>query len=417
VHEQDTSGGTAAPLAPTGLGLVLTAPVVDTSVARSIRRSAGRIRVAYCIDNMGIGGTELNAVRTAERLDRSRFEVSVISGQAHGPLAARYAVAGVRVVPLPIPNLYSVATVRQGLRLTRFFAEMGVQIVHSHDVYNNVFATICARAARVPVIIASRRWWRSVYPWRYRVANTLALRLAHCVVANSPAVASSLQAEDGVRPERVAVVPNFVDDDAFAPLSAAERAARLRALCVPADALVVGVVANLSPVKDHGTFLRAVALLASRWPELHAVLVGDGECRPALESLARTLGLEARVHFAGRQPNEPNPHGLFDVSVLCSVSEGFPNSIVEAMAAARPVVATDVGGVSDAVVGGTTGLLVPPSNPGRLAAAIEDLLLDPGCRRALGAAGRDRARARYHAGAVVASLEALYDKLLGEAAA
>jgi L-malate glycosyltransferase len=392
---------------------VLTAPVVDTGMTRPTRRSAGRIRVAYCIDNMGIGGTELNAVRTAERLNRSRFEVSVICAQADGPLAARYAAAGVRVVPLPIPNLHSMAAVRQAVRLIRLFAEMGVQIVHSHDVYNNVFATICARAARVPVIIASRRWWRSMYPRRYRVANTLTLRLAHCVVANSAAVASSLQTEDGVRPERIAVVPNFVDDGAFAPLSAAERAARLRELCVPLDALIVGVVANLSPVKDHGTFLRAVALLAPRWPELHAVLIGDGECRPALESLTRTLDLEARVHFAGRQPNEPNLHCLFDVSVLCSVSEGFPNSIVEAMAAARPVVATDVGGVRDAVHDGETGLLVPPSNPGRLAAAIEDLLLDPRRRCALGAAGRDRARARYHAGAVVASLEALYDKLLG----
>jgi glycosyltransferase involved in cell wall biosynthesis len=385
-------------------------------MARPTRRSAGRVRIAYCIDNMGIGGTELNAVRWAERLNRSRFEVSVICLRADGPLAARYADAGIRVVPLPIPNLYTVAAVRQGLRLTRLFAQMGVQIVHSHDVYNNVFATICARAARVPVIIASRRWWRSVYARRYGVANTLAFRLAHCVVANSPAVASSLQTEDGVRPERIAVVPNFVDDAAFAPLPVAERAARLRELRVPVDALVVGVVANLSPVKDHGTFLRAVALLAPRWPELHALLVGDGECRPALEALTRTLGLEERVHFAGWQPHEPNLHRLFDVSVLCSVSEGFPNSIVEAMAAARPVVATDVGGVSDAVHHGETGILVPPSNPGRLAAAIEDLLLDPGRRCALGAAGRDRARDRYHAGAVVASLEALYDKLLGASA-
>lgn len=394
---------------------MLTAPVVDMGMAQGNGRSTGRVRVAYCIDNMGIGGTELNAVRVAERLNGSRFEVSVICLQAGGPLAARYAAAGVRVVPLPIPSLYSVAAVRQGLRLARLLTERHVQIVHSHDMYNNVFATICARAARTPVIVASRRWWRSAAARRYRVANTLAFRFAHCVVANSPAVASSLQTEDGVRPERIAVVPNFVDDTAFIPLSADQRAARLSELCVPADALVLGVVANLLPVKDHRTLLRAVALLAPRWPELHAVLVGDGESRPALESLTRRLGLEGRVHFAGQQPNEPNLHHLFDVSVLCSLSEGFPNSIVEAMAAGRPVVATDVGGVGDAVTDGETGLLVPPSNPERLAAAIEELLVDPGRRRALGVAGRERAHARYGAVAVVASLEALYDRLLGAA--
>jgi glycosyltransferase involved in cell wall biosynthesis len=169
-------------------------------------------------------------------------------------------------------------------------------------------------------------------------------------------------------------------------------------------------------VKDHATLLQAAARLAPRWPELRVVLVGDGECRHALESVARTLGLERRVHFAGRLPNEPNLHHLFDVSVLCSVSEGFPNSIVEAMAAARPVVATNVGGVADAVTDGETGLLVPPSNPERLAATIDELLLDPARRRALGAAARERARSRYRAAAVVASLEALYDRLLGAVA-
>jgi glycosyltransferase involved in cell wall biosynthesis len=378
--------------------------------------SDGRIRVAHCIDNLAIGGTELNAVRTAERLNRSRFELSVICLGEDGPLAARYAAAGVRLVRFPIANLYGVGAVRQGARLARFLSENRIQIVHSHDMYTNVFATIWARAARTPVIIASRRWWRSLPPRRYRIANNLAFRLAHCIVANSPAVASSLQTEDGVQSQRVAVVPNFVDEAAFAPLSADERAVMLRELGVPADAFTVGVVANLSPVKDHATLLRAVALLAPRWPQLHVVLVGDGECRPALESLARALGLERRVHFAGLRHNEPNLHHLFSISVLCSLSEGFPNSIVEAMAAARPVVATDVGGVADAVEHGETGLLVPPSNPERLAAGIEELLLDPGRRHALGSAGRRHARSRYAATTVVESLEALYKRLLGAVA-
>jgi glycosyltransferase involved in cell wall biosynthesis len=394
---------------------VLAAPGLGTHVARLGRRGTRRVRIAHCIDNMGLGGTELNAVRTVERLDRSRFEVSVICLQEDGPLAARYAAAGPRVITVPITNLYGVGALRQGIRLARLLADMGIQIVHSHDMYNNVFATVCARAARTPVVIASRRWWRSLPARRYRVANSLAYRLAHCVVANSPTVALSLQTEDRVRPERIAVVPNFVDDAAFTPLSAEERAAKLYELGVPADALIVGVVANLSPVKDHGTLLRAVALLAPRWRDLHVVLVGEGECRPMLESLTRTLDLEGRVHFAGRQPNEPNLHHLFDISVLCSVSEGFPNSIVEAMAAARPIVASDVGGISDAVSDGETGLLVPPSNPARLATAIDVLLLDPERRHALGAAGHDRARARYHAATVLESLEALYDRLLGAA--
>jgi L-malate glycosyltransferase len=383
------------------------------SAVRQGNGGNGRIRVAFCVDNLEIGGTELNAVRTAERLDRSRFELSVVCLQKDGPLAARYAAAGVSVIPFPIASLWGPGAARQGVRLARLLSEAGIRIVHSHDIYNNIFATVCARAARTPVIIASRRWsWQSIPGRRYRIANVLAFRLAHCVIANSPAVASSLQSEDGVRPERVAVVPNFVDDAAFAPLSANERATMLRELRVPGDALLVGVVANLTPVKDHGTLLRAVAILAPRWPALHVVLVGDGECRPALESLTRTLGLEDRVHFVGRRPNEPSPHKVFDVSVLCSSSEGFPNSVVEAMAAARPVVATNVGGIPDALTHGETGLLVPPADAASLAAAIEELLADPERRRSMGAAARDRAFARYRASAVLGSLAALYDTLL-----
>jgi glycosyltransferase involved in cell wall biosynthesis len=391
------------------------APTASRRVALHGARGDRRIRIAYCIDNMGIGGTEVNALRTVERLDRSRFDVSVICLQEGGPLATRYAAAGVRVLPFPIANLYGWRTARQGVRLARLLSASGIQIVHSHDMYNNVFATVCARAARTPVIVASRRWWRSLPAQRYRLANTLAFRLADCVVANSPSVAWSLATEDGVRPERIAVVPNFVDESAFAPLSSEKRAAMLDVLGVPDHALVVGIVANLSPVKDHATLLRAAALLTPRWPWLRVVLVGDGECRAALEALTHTLGLGGRVHFAGLRPNTPNPHQLFDVSVLCSLSEGFPNSIVEAMAAARPVVATDVGGVADAVSDGQTGLLVPPSNPERLAAAIEELLVDPARRRTMGLAGRDHARTRYHADTVVPSLEALYDRLLGAA--
>jgi glycosyltransferase involved in cell wall biosynthesis len=387
-----------------------------TDVAGGESLGNARIRVVHCIDNLAIGGTELNAVRTAERLDRSRFDLTVVCLGEAGPLAARFAAAGVSVVPFPIANLYGLGAARQGARLARFLSHHRIQIVHSHDMYSNVFATIWARASGTPVIIASRRWWRSLPPRRYRLANKLAFRLAHQVIANSPAVASSLQTEDHVPSTRIAVVPNFVDDDAFTPIPAEQRAAMLRQLGVPDDALTLGIIANLSPVKDHRTLLRAVALLEPRWPRLHVVLVGDGECRTPLESLARELGIERRVHFAGLRPNVPNLHHLFGISVLCSRSEGFPNSIVEAMAAARPVVATDVGGVADAVSHGETGVLVPPANPQRLAAAIEELLLDPDRRHALGSAGLRRARARYGARTVLRSLEAVYTRLLGAAA-
>jgi glycosyltransferase involved in cell wall biosynthesis len=134
-----------------------------------------------------------------------------------------------------------------------------------------------------------------------------------------------------------------------------------------------------------------------------------------LAQLARSLGIAGAVHFTGYLSNERNLHRLLEVSVLCSLSEGFPNAVIEAMAAGRPVVATNVGGIPDAVRDGETGVLVPPGNPDALAGAIELLLRDPERRRTLGGAAQRIARREYHVSTVMASLEALYDRLLRRA--
>jgi glycosyltransferase involved in cell wall biosynthesis len=375
-------------------------------------RASKRVRVAFCIDNMGIGGTELNALRTAERLDQSRFDVSVVCLQEDGPLLARYRNQGIPVLTLPLRRLHGITALRQGARLARYLATQQVDVVHSHDVYNNIFATAWARVARTPVVIASRRWWDDVPRPALRVVNQYAYRFADCVIANSKTVADRLLTDDGVHNERVAVVSNFVDESAFTPPAHAGRASILGDLGVPPGALVVGCVAGLRAVKDHDSLIRSMAKLRPRWPSLHLVLVGDGGEQPSLERLTRQLGLTEVVHFAGVRPNEPNLHHLFDISVLCSLSEAFPNSIVEAMAAGKPVVATRVGGIVDAVVEGQTGLLVAPRTPAALAAAIEQLLIDPGLRYRLGEAGARRARAQFHANHVLPSLQSLYERLL-----
>ena len=371
-----------------------------------------RIRLAFCIDNLGVGGTELNAVRTAERLDDSRFELRIVCLQSDGPLLARFRQRGIPVHCFPIGRLYGLRTLRQARRLTRLFAAENIDIVHSHDAYNNIFSTVCAHTARSPVIIASRRWWDEVPRRALRFANRQAYRFADCVLTNSSTVAQLLMEREGVPPQRVAIVPNFVDESAFMPMPPAERRAVLARFGVPADACVIGCVASLRPVKDQSTLLRAFARLRERRPELHVMLVGDGESLPALAALVKELGIAGAVHFTGTMPNEPNLHQLFDVSVLCSSSEALPNSILEAMAAARPVVATRVGGIPDAVVDGLTGLLVPPRDPVALGEALGRLIDDPEARRTIGLAAAERARDRFHAGTVIPQLEGLYVRLL-----
>ena len=368
------------------------------------------VRIAYCIDTMHIGGTELNALRTAERLDRSRFEISVISLQPEGPLAERYRAAGIPVHPYRLTSLYAADSVRQGMRLMRWLRRERIEILHCHDLYANLFAAPCGRVARVRTVITSRRWLHALPSRQLEIANRLVFRVGHWVLVNSPAVARSVVTRDGVRPDKVITLSNFVGEGAFAPPLPSMKHAIRAELGIPADAFVVGCIARLAPVKDHATLLVAISALCRRWPQLHLMLVGDGESRAALEAQATQLGIGERVHFAGFRPNEPNLHHVFDISVLTSLSEGFPNSLVEAMAAGRPVVATAVGGNADAVRP-ETGFLVSVGASAQLASAIERLISDDTLRERMGAAARDVAQEEYHAGSVIPRLEQLYLRL------
>ena len=369
-----------------------------------------RIHVAFSIDTMSVGGTEMNAVRTAERLDRSRFRLTVVTLRGEGPLAARYERMGVRVVRFPIYGLYTPTTARQAVQLANFLKAERVSIVHCHDQYSNFFSTMSARIAGVPAVIASKRWLHS--PLRYRIANGIGYRAASRVLANSRSVADSLRNVDRIASRRIVVIPNFVDEDAFTAPSPAVMDGWREELRLGRGDAIVGIIASLQPIKDHATLLRAIAKLAPSWPRLRLVIVGQGSLLDDLERLARELGISGAVRFAGLRPQTPSFHFLFDISVLCSVSEGFPNSLVEAMAAARPIVATRVGGVVDAVRDGENGLLVAAGDADALAHAIGALLADPGRREALGQAGVRRARAEFDARVVVGSLERLYEELL-----
>lgn len=370
----------------------------------------GRLRVVHCLDSLGVGGTELNAVRTLERLDRSRFDAALMCLRAEGPLRSRLEQAGIPVLEFPISGLLTPSALRQGARLVRFLRRHRVDVLHSHDQYNNFFACMSARVAGVPLVIASRRWSVAHMQRRHLLLNRVGFRFADVVLANSPSVARELASVDGLDERQLVTISNWVDDAAFAPFDGVSRRAAIGELGVPAGATVLGVVARLDAVKGHATLLQAMAELARERPRLHLVLVGDGPCRQALESDAERLGIRARVHFAGTRPQLPNLHGLFDVSVLPSLSEGFPNSVVEAMAAGRPVVATAVGGTVDAIENGQSGVLVPAGDSTALAEAIAKLLDDPARASALGDAARRRARNLFHASSVLPQLERLYER-------
>lgn len=369
------------------------------------------LRVAFGVDNLNIGGTELNAFRTATRLHGRFAQVTVLALQDSGPLAAEYRTAGIEIRPFPIRSLAGPATMRRQAELFSYFRMERPDVFHAHDKYSNVFGLAVARMAGVPAVIGSRRWNRSDDGVALAVANRAAYSFAHRVLFNSVRLQQLVGSRERIPVRKRSVVPNFLEQSAFdAPGDAVLQSWR-RELGLGADVPVVGAVANLRPVKDHATLLQAVALLARAGVRVHLVLVGAGERAP-LERLATELGIADRVRFAGARPSRPSFHHLFDVSVLTSVSEGFSNSVLEAMAAARPVVATDVGGIPDAVRDGETGLLVPPRSPEAVATALRRLLDDQALRQRMGARGREVASTEFREDAVIPRLLGMYESIL-----
>jgi glycosyltransferase involved in cell wall biosynthesis len=365
---------------------------------------------------MDVGGTELNALRTARHLVAAGVDLRLFSINSDpGTLSERYAALGVPIHVLPLRKLYGRTAISCGREMVGIIRRASVQVVHAHDFYSNIFAAPWARVGGA-AFIASRRWWEGPDRRLQRWANRCAYVLANRVLANSASVGELLVRRERVRRNRVVIIPNFLDEDAFDMPPPGWVEAFRRDVHLPDGSVVIGVVASLSPIKDHGTLLRAVALLASDWPNLHVVLVGrEAGSGNFLQQLAAELGIAARVHFAGARQNHPSAHHAFDISVLTSVSEGMPNSILEAMACGRPVVATAVGAVPDAISDGDNGFLVSAGDAEQLKDRLSALLQDPVLSHRMGARGRERAIREYSAASTMQALLATYTVLANEA--
>lgn len=371
------------------------------------RRRDARLEIVFFLDNLDVGGTELAALRIARYLNPATTRLRVVALRADGPLRKEFDRLGVEVAALPVRGLAKVGTARAAFALGRRLRGWRTQILHTFDPYSNVLGVPVGRASGVPLVVASHRWWDGVHGKALDSVNATAVRLAHRVVANSPRV-GQLAVGKGLPSTRLAIVPNFVEPEVLASPDPGWITRRRRELGVPADATVVGTVASLSWLKGHQSVLSACARDGEELESLHLLFVGDGPERRDLEEMARDLGIGQRVHFAGRLPNVPNLHHLFDVSVLCSLTEAFPNSLLEAMAAGKPVVASRVGGIPDAVRDGETGFLVDPKDEASLADRLQRLASEPLLRSTMGEMGRRRVREHFSPPAAMGALAALY---------
>jgi glycosyltransferase involved in cell wall biosynthesis len=357
-------------------------------------KSAPQIPVAVFLTAFHPGGTERQMTELIQRIDRSRFEVHVACFQREGAWLPRVAACA-PVTAFPIRGFARPATLARAAIFARWCRGNRIAVLQTCDLYANTFALPAAALAGVPVRIGSRRELNPDKSAGQIALQRQAYRCAHAIVANSRAAGRQLESE-GVPADRVRIIPNGVDAGRFEPR--------------PMGGIAVTTiltVANLRSEKAHEVLLVAAAQLR-RYPYLRFLIAGDGPRAAELHALAKTLAVERQVSFLGHREDVPALLASADAFVLPSRSEAFPNGAIEAMAAGLPVVATRTGGLLDLIDEGRTGLLVPPDDPGALAAAIESLVLSPARAAMLGAAARDEVTRRYSFDRMVRGFEDLY---------
>jgi len=373
--------------------------------------------VLQLIDSFQQGGSERQALQLTQLLHESgRFHLRLACLSPEGPLRKDIEHLDLGETPAyPLKSFYDLNALGQLRRFARYLRMSKIDILHTHDFYTNIFGMFAGVLARVPVRIASRRETSGMRSATQHKVQSAAFKLAHQVIANSEAVREQLIAE-GVRADKITVIYNGVEIDRVGPESRLTKESLLAALNLPTELgnrSLVTIVANMRlPVKDHSMFLRAARRVRGAVPRSAFLLAGEGELMPSIRTQAEALGLGADVFFLGACDKLGELLAVSDVCVLSSKAEGFSNSILEYMAAARPVVATEVGGAREAIVHGETGYLVRSGDDAAMGERIVSLLSDSNKASAMGAEGCRIVRQKFSREAQLERTELLYDKLL-----
>ncbi|MBI5431738.1 MAG: glycosyltransferase family 4 protein [Planctomycetes bacterium] len=355
----------------------------------------------------GFSGGEVQVFLLMQGLAKRGWRNVLVAPPASAALE-RAASLGIETRPIAMRNdLHGGAVIE----LRRAFLECGGELVHLHSGRATWLGGLAARLAKLPAI-TTRRMDRKV---RGGVRTRLVYRsLTRRVAAISPAVVRALE-RGGVPKERIRLIWSSIDPAALAPRRSREE---LRAeLGVPADALVLLTLGALVPRKGIDVLLAALAELEEESVRPLLWVGGDGDARAKLEKRAKKLRLAERVRFLGARRDVGDLLAAADVFVMPSRREGLGVAALEAMSASLPLVASNVGGLGEAVVDGRTGLLVPPEDVSALAAALKRMLADAPFRASCAAEGPRRILEGFHVDQMVAGYEALYRELLAEPSA
>lgn len=367
-----------------------------------------RHRVIYLSHAFHVGGAEEMVFNLVRHLP-SRFEPVIVCIHSAGPIGEEIRKTGVEFHVLGLTP--GVRHPFHLIQLERALTALRPDIVHTFLLTASLYGRLAAMFARVPVIIGTEVNIYEDKESRHIKAEQWLMGKTDSVVVSAGSVRDFYIDQVGADPSKIEVIYNAVD---WSQLETTRTRSDMRQeLGLAADVPVAGIIARLTEQKAHPVLFQALASTPGL-ERLHLIVVGDGHLRGRLEKQVNDLGLADRVRFLGARRDLGNLMSAMDMFVMPSLWEGLPLSMVLAMGAALPVVATSVAGIPEVVDDGRTGLLVPPSDVAALGAALAKLVHSPELRRSLGDAARASALPRYGVDGYVSSVTALYDRLLAE---
>lgn len=355
----------------------------------------------HVIHSLEYGGAQRDLYYHAKFHDRDKYLLEAVSFYPGGEMIGDIESLGVKVHILGTRS----ADPRSFTRLSKIFRKRNARIVHFHNSLPVFTGVPAAVHARMPVKVMTEH---SIY-YPGKAGGHLSTSIYHrlrrkldAVIACSQHVRESHR--HGLDPDRLITIVNGVDLDHF-------DASRIETRTDP-GIFHIGSIGSLTPQKGYGYLIDAVRMLAARNVPVELTFVGDGPLRGEFEEQADRMGVGYRIHFAGSTGDVMSILPTFDVVAGSSLREGLPLSVLEAMSAGRPVVTTDVGGNSEAVLDGVTGFLVPAEDSGALTDALETLWKDEEKRASMGKAGRARVEQHFSARKMVADTEKIYESIL-----
>ncbi len=365
-----------------------------------------RISILYLIYGFRIGGAERHLLDLCKGLDPRRFRTEIVYFHREEQFLEEFRKAGVPCTLFPAKG--HELTFGEVWGLSRLIRSRNPHVAHVHLYHASRYGGLAAFLGGVPRIVRTKhnvkepgrkpgkrdRLWEALLPW---------------VLTRTVAVSRAVAAQIG----STHVIYNGVDTDFFRPeeIDPGRRAAALAEFKIHGSP-VLGIVGRLTRQKGHEVLLRAVADVAEEWPQMMLLIAGDGEERAHLERLADSLGLRKRVHFLGAMSNVREFLSVLDVFVHPSHWEGLGIAVLEAMAMALPVVATNIEGLAEIIDNDKDGLLVSPNDPGAVARAIKALLRDREMGLRLGRAARERVADAFSLHAMIRNYERMYLELM-----